>query len=67
MNWKRNEVTIASIDAVEMYPPIQFSLVKTSISYFTRKLPKIQKSTVKLCLKLITFGVSYTLLILEEK
>ena len=67
MNWKRNEVTILSIDAVEMYPSIKFPLVKKAISYFTRNLPKIQKSTVKLCLKLIAFGMSSNLLIVEEK
>ena len=34
MNWKRDEVTIASIDSVAMYPSIKFSLVKKEISYF---------------------------------
>ena len=65
--WKRNEVTIASIDAVAMYPSIEFPLVKKAISYFTRNLPKSQQSTVKLCLKLIAFGMSSTLLTFEEK
>ena len=40
LNWKINEVTIASIDAVAMYPSIKFPLVKKAISYFTRNLPK---------------------------
>ena len=60
-------MTIASIDAVAMYPSITFPLVKKSISYFTINLPKSQQSTVKLCLKLIAFWMSSTLLILEEK
>ena len=38
--WKRDEVTIASIDEVAMYPSIKFPLVKKAISYFTRSLPK---------------------------
>ena len=39
MNWKRDEVTIASIDAVAMYPSIKFPIVNKAISYFTRSLP----------------------------
>ena len=60
-------MTISSIDAVVMYPSIKFPIVKKAISYFTRNLPKIQKSNVKFCLKLIAFGVSSTLLTFEYK
>ena len=60
-------MTIASIDAVAMYPSIKFPLVKKAISYFTRNLPKSQQSNVKLCLKLIAFGMSSTLLTFEDK
>ena len=67
LNWKINEVTMASIYVVAMYPSIKFPLVKKAISYFTRNLPKIQKSNVKLCLKLIIFGMSSTLLTFEDK
>ena len=67
LNWKRIEVTISSIDAVAMYPSIKFPLVKKAISYFTRNLSKSQQSSVKLCLKLIAFGMSSTLLTFEEK
>ena len=67
LNWKINEVTIASIDAVEMYPSITFTLAKKAISYFTRNLPKSKTSTVKLCLKLIAFGMSSTVLTFKEK
>ena len=40
------------IDAVAMYSAIKFPLVKKSISYFTRKLPKNQQSTIELFLKI---------------
>ena len=53
--------------AVAMYPLIKFPLMKKAISDFTRNLPKIQQSAVKLCLKLIAFGTSSTLLKFEEK
>ena len=67
LDWKRNELTIASIDAVLIYPSVKFPLVKKAISYFTKNLPKSQQSTVKFCLKLISFGMSSTLLKFEEK
>ena len=67
LNWKRNEVTIASIDAIAIYPSIKFPLVKKAISYFTGNLPKSQQSTIKLCPKLIAFWVSSTLLTFEDK
>ena len=60
-------MTIASIDAVAMYPSIKFPLVKKEISYFTRSLQKNQQSNVKLCLKLIKFGMSSTVLTFEDK
>ena len=41
--------------------------MKKATSYFTRNLPKSQKSTVNLCLKLIAFGMTSTLLTFEEK
>ena len=66
LNCKRNEVTTASIDTLSMYPSIKFPLVKKVISYFTRNLPKIHQSTVKLYLKLIAFGMSSTLLTFEN-
>ena len=67
LNWKINEVTIASIDAVEMYPSIKFPLVKKSISFFTVNLVKNQPYTIKLCLKIIAFGMRSTLLIFGDK
>ena len=60
-------MTIASIYAVAMYPSIKLPLVKKEISYFTRNLPKSQQSNVKLCLELIAFGMSSTLLTFEDK
>ena len=60
-------MTIASIDALVMYPLIKFPLGKKEISYFTRSLSKSQQSTVKLCLKIVAFGMSSTLLTSEEK
>ena len=51
---------------VEMYPSIEFPLVKKEISYFTMKLLKNQKYTIELCLGLIAFGVRSTLFTFGE-
>ena len=40
MNWKRNEVKISSVDAVEMYPLITFLLENKANSYVMITLPK---------------------------
>ena len=40
LNWKRNEVTIASIDAVAMYPSIKIYSRKESNFIFLNKLTK---------------------------
>ena len=45
------EINFLSIDAVAMYPSMNFPLVKKSISYFTRNLPKNHQSTIKLCFR----------------
>ena len=50
-----------------MYPSIKLPLEKKSISYLKRNLPKNHKSTIKLCLKLIAFGMSSTLLKFGER
>ena len=58
---------MASIYAVAMFSSIKLALVKKSISLFTRNLRKSQQSTVQLCLKLIAFGTSSTLVAFGEK
>ena len=59
---EKKKVTITSIDAVEIYLSIKLPLVNKAISYFRRKLPNNQQYTIKLCLKLVAFGMSSTLL-----
>ena len=50
-----------------MYLSIKFPLVNTAISYFTRNLPNNQQYTITLCLKLVLFGTSSTLLTFRYK
>ena len=58
LEWKREKVTIVSIDAVAMYPSIKSPLVKKAIQFYTKNLPKLELIKIKLCLKLIGFGMS---------
>ena len=67
LEWKRERVTKVSIDAVVMYPSIKFPLVKKAIPFYTRNLPKNEMTKINLCLRLIGFGMSSTLLSFQEK
>ena len=58
---KRDKVTIASVDAINMYPSIKLSTIKNAVRFFTRKITTATKKTINICLDLINFGISYTL------
>ena len=45
-----------------MYPSIKLSTIKNSIRLFARTLTAATKKTVNLCLELIRFGMSSTLI-----
>ena len=55
-------MTIASDDAINMYPSIKFSTNRKAVRFFTRKLTAAIKKTINLCLELIRFGMSSTLI-----
>ena len=59
---KRKEVTIASVDAINMYPSIKPATIRKAVRYFARKLTRETKKTINLCLYLIHFGMSSTLI-----
>ena len=59
---KREEVTISSVDAINMYPSIKPATIREAVRYFARKLTKETKKTINLCLELIHFGMSSTLI-----
>ena len=58
---KRDEVTIASVDTINMYPSIKLSTIKNSVRFVARKLTATTKKTINQCLELIRFGMSSTL------
>ena len=58
----REEVTIASVDAISMYPSINLATIKKAVRFFARTLTTETKKTINLCLELIRFGMSSTLI-----
>ena len=58
----REEVTIASVDAINMYPSIKLATIKKAVRFFAGTLTKATKKTINLCLKLVCFGMSSTLI-----
>ena len=59
---KRDKIKIASVDATNMYPSVKLSTIKKSVRFFTRKLTAATKKTINLCLELIRFRMSSTLI-----
>ena len=57
----RDKLTIALIDAVNMYPSIKIKTIKKAVRYFTKGLTAATKKTTNLCLELIRLGMSSTL------
>ena len=60
MKVNRDEVTIASVGDINMYPSIKLSTIKKAVSFFARKLTTATKKTINICLELIHFGMSST-------
>ena len=59
---KREEVTIASVNAINMYPSIKLATIRKAVRYLARKLTKETKKTINLCLDLIHLWISSTLI-----
>ena len=55
-------MTIAPVDAINMCSSIKLSTIKKAVKLFTRKLTAATKKTVNLCLEIIRFGMSSTLI-----
>ena len=59
---KRDEVTIASVDAINMYLSIKLATIRKAVIFLARKLTAATTKTIILCLELIHFGMSSTLI-----
>ena len=59
---KRAEVTISSVDAINMHPLIKLSIIRKAVIFFARKLAEATKKTINLYLELILFVMSSTVI-----
>jgi hypothetical protein len=60
-------VTIASFDAVDMYPSIKFRLVEKAVWYFARDLDSDLRRKIEACLEMVRFGMGNTLVTFVDK
>ena len=58
----REEVTIVSVDGINMYPSIKLTTIKKAVRFFARTLTTATKKTINICLEIIRFGMSSTLI-----
>ena len=61
MGLNKEELTITSVDAINMYPSIKLATIKKAVRFVARKLTSETKKTINLCLDLIQFGMSSNL------
>ena len=64
---KRDEITISSVNAINMYPSTKLSTIKKAVRLFARKFTTTTKKTINLCLELIRFRMSSTLISFDGK
>ena len=56
---------IASVENINMYPSIKLSTIRNVVRFFARKLTAATKKIINLCLELIRFGMTSTLISLD--
>ena len=64
---KRDKVTIASVDVINVYQSIKLATIRKVVRYFARKITADTKKTITLCLELIHFGMSFTLISFDSE
>ena len=67
MNINTDKVTIASVDAIKMYPFIKLATIRKAVIFFAKKLTEATKKTINLCLEFIHFEISSTLIYFDGK
>ena len=59
--------TIVSVDAEAMYPSIKFQLIYDAVQYYAETLPPETHKTINLCLDLIFFGMTNTIIAFKDE
>ena len=65
--YRRDNVTIASLDISKMYPSIRFSIIEDAVTFFTRGAPREMKDRAAVCLEMLQFGMERTYLQFGDK
>eukprot|EP00957_Ditylum_brightwellii_P071429 5430169-Ditylum_brightwellii.AAC.1 len=58
---QRSDVTMMSLNIENMYPLVRLQLIQKALTYYSRGLPKEDKTTINGSLDLIKFGMRSTL------
>ena len=58
----RYEVTIKSVDAINMYPSTKLATTRKVVRFFARKLTAETKKTINQCLEIVHLGMISTLI-----
>jgi hypothetical protein len=64
---RKDRHTIFSLDIEAIYPLVTYGLVERAIKFFSHLLGEKQKAKIKVCLKIIVFGMGNTLLMFVDK
>ena len=60
-------MTIASVDAINMYSSIKITTIKNAVRFFARKFNAATKKSINLCIEFIQFWVSSILISFNRK
>ena len=67
MSINASNSTIATVDAVSMYPSIKFSLIEKAVEHYSKSLDEDDLTKIRACLKFLEFGMSSTLITFKNK
>eukprot|EP00957_Ditylum_brightwellii_P159044 12104804-Ditylum_brightwellii.AAC.1 len=59
---KRDEVTLISLDIVNMYPLAQVKLIQKALHHYVKDLPNEARERIDLCMGIVQFGMISTLI-----
>jgi hypothetical protein len=67
-NFKRDEVTIVSLDIKDMYPQCHcFKVVNVAVKYYASVLPTLQRKGINKCLDILHFSMGNTVVLFQDK
>eukprot|EP00957_Ditylum_brightwellii_P145655 11089980-Ditylum_brightwellii.AAC.1 len=64
---RRDEVTMMSLDIVNMYPSIRVKLIKKALQHYSRSLPAEAKQRIKFGMMMVQFEMKNTLVNFHDK